>query len=392
MLKATGWLIAAGATGVILLLASAYVDNRRATSLPLPTGPYAVGRSMREWRDPQHVDALAPSPGTTRELVAWIWYPARPAAAGSDHAAYLPGAWSEAPGTGFFSHLVNRNPARIRTHSTVDAAVSDTRADYPVLLLRAGLAAQTLSYSSLAEDLASHGYVVVGIDAPFRTGFVAMTDGRILRRTPQNDAERVDGAALTALATRLMQAWVEDLRFTLDALAQINTADSRRQFTGRLDLQRVGVLGHSLGGATALQFCHDDARCRAGADIDGLALGSVVRDGVTQPFLFIQSDHGGEDIPDTRRILADLQSIHDRLPADRRGWIEIAGANHYNFSDGAVLKSPVLMRALRLAGVIGISGAEQLDITRRLLIAFFDAQLRAGQLSLVRPMRLVPSV
>jgi dienelactone hydrolase len=376
-LKVVGWLLTTGSIGVVLLLGAAWLDNRRATWLPETTGPYPVGRTSREWRDAEHVDTLAPTPGTKRELVAWIWYPAQRAAADNPAAEYLPGAWRDALGNDLFSRLINRNPAGVRTRSNVNSAMATAQATYPVLLLRAGLAAQTLSYTALAEDLASHGYVVVGIDAPFRTSFVAMSDGRKLRRTPQNDADRVAGPALTALTVSLMQAWVEDLRFTLDTLAMINREDARGQFTGRLNLQRVGVLGHSLGGATALQFCHDEARCQAGVDIDGAALGSVVRDGITQPFLFLLADHSSEDVRATQRTLADLRSIHDRLPADHRGWIEIAGANHYNFNDGAVLKSPVLMRALRLVGIVGMAGADQLAATRRHLHEFFDAQLRA---------------
>ena len=59
-------------------------------------------------------------------------------------------------------------------------------------------------------------------------------------------------------------------------------------------MQRVGVFGHSLGGAAALQFCHDDSRCKAGIDVDGAPLGNVISEGVTQPFMFILSDHGSE--------------------------------------------------------------------------------------------------
>ena len=31
----------------------------------------------------------------------------------------------------------------------------------------------------------------------------------------------------------------------------------------KLEIARLGVFGHSFGGATALQFCHDDSRCKA---------------------------------------------------------------------------------------------------------------------------------
>ena len=83
-------------------------------------------------------------------------------------------------------------------------------------------------------------------------------------------------------------------------------------------MQRLGMFGHSFGGATALQFCHDDPRCKAGIDIDGAPYGSVVQEGLKQPFMFILSDHSRElSDPANRHVLAHIQSIYDRLPNGR---------------------------------------------------------------------------
>jgi hypothetical protein len=55
--------------------------------------------------------------------------------------------------------------------------------------MRAGASLEVASYSTLAEDLASHGYFVVGVDAPYRTGIVAFPDGRVIKRTSENNPE-----------------------------------------------------------------------------------------------------------------------------------------------------------------------------------------------------------
>jgi predicted alpha/beta-hydrolase family hydrolase len=55
--------------------------------------------------------------------------------------------------------------------------------------MRAGASLEVWNYSALAEDLAGHGYVVVGFDAPYRTGVVVFPDGRMMRRTPENNPE-----------------------------------------------------------------------------------------------------------------------------------------------------------------------------------------------------------
>ncbi len=144
--------------------------------------------------------------------------------------------------------------------------------------MRAGASASVLNYSTLAEDLASHGYVVVGFDAPYRTGRIVFPDGRIMGRTEQNNPETcvvADRAQMERCVSRVLTAWTGDIAFVLDRLARLNASDSSGTFTGRLDMTRVGVFGHSLGGAVALQFCHEDSRCKAGIDIDGAPHGSV---------------------------------------------------------------------------------------------------------------------
>jgi pimeloyl-ACP methyl ester carboxylesterase len=114
------------------------------------------------------------------------------------------------------------------------------------------------------------------------------------------------------------------LGLALDHLERLNEADPSGRFVGRLDLQRVGVFGHSLGGATALQFCHDDLRCKAGIDVDGAPFGSVIAEGVSQPFLFLLAEHrveseGAEASPAVRQAGANIRSIYDRL-GRTAGW------------------------------------------------------------------------
>jgi len=174
--------------------------------------------------------------------------------------------------------------------------------------------------------------------------------------------------------------WSVDMGFALDQMQRLNTSG---RFAGRLDMSRVGVFGHSLGGATALQFCHDDARCKAGIDVDGAPLGSVIGEGVTQPFMFLWSDHGSEwDDAEGRLIEAHFRSIYDRLPPDRRWQIMLRGSNHYGFSDdGAMFKSPVVMSVLRTFHILPLEGRRQLADTEGLISAFFDVYLKGAPVS-----------
>jgi predicted dienelactone hydrolase len=189
---------------------------------------------------------------------------------------------------------------------------------------------------------------------------------------------------------RLLNAWTADAAFVLDRLEVLNRLDASGKFKGRLDMTRVGVFGHSFGGATAAQFCHDDPRCKAGIDIDGAPFGSVVPDGLHRPFMFILSDQIHSSGPETRQVLANIQSIYERLPPDGRLRLLIRGANHFLFSDdGALLKSHIVLRTLRMLGIVGIDGRRQLAVTTYCVHTFFDAYLKgtdASRLDIASPL------
>lgn len=367
-----------------------WLEHRSEVTLPTPTGPFAVGRTIHDWRDSTALDTLAPVAGARRELLVWIWYPS---AAGQSVVIddYLPARLRpqvEASGGANIWTLLTRDVAKVRGHSVRDPDVSPRQRSYPVVILRAGASASVLNYSTLAEDLASHGYVVVGFDAPYRTGRVVFPDGRMMGRTEQNNPEICvvpDRVRTERCVSRVLTAWTGDIAFVLDRLVRLNASDSSGKLTGRLDMTRVGVFGHSLGGAVAAQFCHEDSRCRAGIDIDGAPHGSVIQTGLRQPFMFLLSDHGDASDSVSVQILTDIKSIYDRTPPDGRFRAVIRGAFHFTFTDdGAVMKSSAVRGLLHVFGKLGISGRRQLAVTAYCVRSFFDANLNGASGSRLR--------
>jgi dienelactone hydrolase len=388
-----------GILAIAALFAFAWFEHRSDVDLPTPTGSFAVGRSIRDWTHPVEVDSLAPVPGTRRELLVWIWYPstAAPTAAADD---YLPAqlrAKGDASGGANIWTLLTRDVAKVHGHSTRDPDVSPRQSSYPVVIMRAGASAPIMNYSTLAEDLASHGYIVVGFDAPFRTGRVVFPDGRVADITEQNNPETCvvpERVRMEQCVSRVLTAWTRDIAFVLDRLARLNASDSSGRFTGRIDVTRVGVFGHSLGGAVAAQFCHDDSRCKAAIDIDGAPHGTVLTDSLTKPLMFLLSDHRHESDSTSVQIKQDIQSIYERVPADRRQRVAIRGAFHFMFSDdGAVRKSGIVHGALRVLGRLGIDPRRQLAVTTYCVHTFFDHYLEgAGGSSYTISSSLYPEI
>jgi dienelactone hydrolase len=345
------------------------------------SGSYKVGRTTYVWRDETRVNPYAPVAVTKQDLAVWIWYPAAPTTS-ARKSEYLPEYWSRAlvRHEGFIlGRLLSRDLTRVEGHSWRDAEVSSEQAMYPVVILRAGGGALSSDYTTLAEDLASHGYIVVSFDAPYRTVITAFPDGRVALRAAGGDFDRMPSSATQHLVTQLMSAWIADFKFVLDQLQELNANDLTGRFKGKFDMQKVGIAGHSLGGATAAQFCHDDPRCTAGIDIDGMPFGNVIQDGLHQPFFFLMSDHSKESGSEPQTVERNIESIYDHVPEGKRWGMTISGANHFTFSDQMFTKSPILMFFLRRAGVMGsLEKRRGLAITGACVHTFLDVYLKGA--------------
>ena len=370
-------ILAGAAMAVFAGLAALFIEHEAGVTLPAPTGSFAVGRDVYDWVDAEGSDPVAPAPGIRRELLVWIWYPADGKSGALDDyipsKVLVPAGRDDLP---LLFRLLTADASKVRGHSLRDAAVAP--GSFPVAVLRAGGSSDVANYSALAEDLASHGYVVVGLDAPYRTRRVVFPDGRVIDRTPENNPELVFGDALERRGDRLLDAWTADVGFVLDRLQQLNANPPSGKFAGRLDMTRVGLFGHSFGGATAADFCSRDSRCKAGIDIDGALHGSVLRTGIQRPFLFLLSGNGDfSSGAENRKIMAEIQSVYDRLPAESRLRVVIRGANHFTFSDdGALRKSALFRGVLRLFGRLSLGGRRQVIVTAYCIRSFFDAYLK----------------
>ena len=310
------------------------------------------------------------------ELAVWAWYPA--ARSNRDAPAdYLPPPWRQALRDhqamlmrSFFKH----DPQAVRTHSRSGAALASDLPAYPLVILRAGGSALTTDFTTLAEGLASHGYIVVGFDAPQRSFVIVRSDGRAIGRAPGNNVENANGNLDDPLVGKLHAMWTADARFLVNRLQQLN-ADSSETLNGRIDFDRVAMVGHSFGGATALQFCREDPRCRAAIDLDGIPFGSVVTDGLAKPAMFVLSDHSREmSDPASRRVLAEIQGIYDRLPKPRM-YATIRTANHFSFSDQSLLNSQSATAMLRVIGFGALDARRGLAISNEYVRTFLDVTL-----------------
>ena len=247
---------------------------------PKPTGPYAISSVTRHLVDSSREEILGPRPGAPREMMVQIWYPA-------DYRGPRQTFRSRA-GLGIYrEHL-----SLIMTNAAAGIPVARSPGRYPVLIFCPSWEGRRDQSIFQVEELASHGYVVVGMDHPYGSKVTVFPDGREIKSTlgdwmdfSSDEAEK----ASRRIAETQLKVRVGDARFVLDTLEDLDRNDQAGIFTGRLDTSRVGIFGHSFGGAVAAEACHLDQRFRAAMDLDGCLFGEAARIGVERPFLVMSS-------------------------------------------------------------------------------------------------------
>ncbi|HVK24230.1 MAG TPA: alpha/beta hydrolase [Actinokineospora sp.] len=236
--------------------------------LPSPTGRHHVGVTTLHLVDPARKD---PWNGEARELMASVFYPARmvrgyplapqmtPLAAGAFGQIDVNFAHPELPKAGV-------NWAATMTHAHTDAPAKGF--PRPILVYSPGTADPRTINSGLAEDLASRGFIVVTVDHPGETTEVEFPDGRVRMIGLPGDPRANPAIARTILETRLA-----DTRFVLDQLETIAAGGGSYRLPTNLaramDVRRIGLFGHSVGGSVAAEAMYEDPRVDAAVNLEG---------------------------------------------------------------------------------------------------------------------------
>jgi dienelactone hydrolase len=316
---------------------------------PMPTGEYAVGRTSYLWVDKSRDNIYTDDASDHRELMAVVWYPADPAP-DAEPALWLDEAWIE-PMVETFS--ADSEGLLTVSYAYLDAPPAANGAPFPVLVMSHGDTVPPWFYTSFAEELASHGYVVVGVSHTYNPWVTVFPDGRIIPseiEAQSAGADLVPGSSFQEQLDSLwdhnsvmLDTWAEDLSFVVDQLENLSEDDP---LAGMLDLSNLGVFGHSFGGAAAFEVLSRDARFVAGASLDG-SPSNLYENGIQQPILLFTSAPPltSEMLDQYRERLGlteeEMQALEPRLlraetlfeasPVAYR--VMIDGASHSTYSD-----------------------------------------------------------
>lgn len=309
------------ALAAALVLAGACGDDVTRPAADV-AGPDAAGADTPDWPAVDHApDALGPfevghlsftavdASRGDRELLIDVWYPVDPGTAGQAPVTSYPLA------------------AAIGLDSPVarEEAPATTAGDRTLLVFSHGYTGINTQSTALMEALASHGFVVA---APEHAG-----------NSQADPSDSFDEAA---------EKRVPDVAFVLDTLLA-RDADPADLLHGTLRRERMGVVGHSFGGMTALGAAAGWAGAPADGRVAAIAPLSAVIDrelqedervgpnagfaaeqlaAITVPVLLVGGT-ADTDVPVGNNALAYDQLT--QAPAVVR--VDIVGANHTHFAN-----------------------------------------------------------
>jgi dienelactone hydrolase len=346
---------------------------------PYPiTGPYPVGTREIHLVDSQRVEIYGENPNAPREIMVQIWYPAAPDKS-DQQAGWMPGITSAAPAIAdklnlpafTLSHL-----KYVKANAFWEAAPAVDEVLYPVLIFSHGWEGFKEQNIYQVEELASHGYVVVGINHTYGAIHTLFPDGRQVGVNHDALPDGVSDEAYDQASDILSRQWVEDIDLVLDKLANWNQQKEEWFLAESLDLEKVGVLGHSTGGGAAVRFCLTDVRCQAVLGMDPWVEPAqiAVRDiALRKPAMLLYSETWNTPDEEDRNpdLLRELVNKANNTVIE----ITIEGTRHYDFSSLPML-SPLTI-TLGLKGPI--NGQLVLEIINAETVAFFDRYLRGDQ-------------
>jgi len=346
-----------------------------------------------------------------RELIVQFWYPTEK----KEEKALIPYLGDTMPfvkealkewylyylPSSIFDYLLKG----IYTHAVPNLPVSHLKEIYPVIIFSHGFACLSNFNTTQLEELASHGYVVVGINHTRDCSVSVFPDGRVV---PLNEKWKEH---YVGYLSKAIDWWVQDVRFVLNKLAEINKNDPEKKFTGKLDLSRIGIFGHSMGGATATQICRSDDRVKAGINMDGPLFGKKPTKSFAKPFMFMLAEEPLKKLEkpltekeleylwlkrEDERLLREIYAAGIPILCSNIGkdvyYLVIRGAEHYTFSDFPLIrKLSWFFRYFNLkTGTLDPYRA--IEITNNYVLQFFDKYLKEKESPLFDGNKYYPEV
>jgi hypothetical protein len=342
-----------------VLVSSLWYVSPILKSFPIPTGPYAVGTMRMELHDALRKEIYSDNSNEMRKIVVNFFYPAREFV--QEKQNYLSDKIDA------FAFLVAQRYATpqwlakrmftIKINACANAPLAENIMQYPIVLFSHGLLGMPSDmYVSLLENLASNGYIVVAIDHPCFNLLTCYNDGTMVNSVRlQAQFQHMNVDEQKKFQSKAIDIYKDDMQFVLDQLILLNE-DQSAIFYHKLDLDTIGIMGHSAGGTAAIELCRIDSRIKVCIDLDGWYDHIIGNTSIKQPLLLMFGSKTIEITEPSAEYLKRKQLNRDeyyareeKIAEHRRvlcnsadcEMIIVDGVSHEDFSDEVLLKWPL---------------------------------------------------
>ena len=339
-------------------------------TMPAPEGDFSIGSETFHWVDSSRLEWFTDeNDNDVREIMVQAWYPSEN---------------SDSIGTNSYMDFMNlrsktlasagKIPAFLPSHLNMistntrnDVACSNKLEKYPVLIFSHGITGSRHLHQILFEHLASKGYIVFALDHSFDANLTIFPDGKIA----DYRSEITGHPDSVLIREKQINTRAFDVGFIIDQIREIETGMIDSKLSGRLDLDRVALGGHSYGGATAILASHNHEIVKACVVLDGWISpipDKVISEGINVPFLFMgRPSWHDSDYPGNYERLADLITHSSNEKYDLR----INQTLHLDYTD-IPLMSPLVKHVMDVGD---LKPSTTLSLINDLVLGFLEVHL-----------------
>ena len=341
---------------------------------PEPSGDSYIGTQSLELVDSQRLEWFTEDNEDFRRIMIQVWYPTEENSGDKELYIDYGDIRIKALAEQFdYKPSVFKNLTKIETNS-IKNAEPNLNKKYPLIIFSHGLGGNRTQNTIMIEELASHGYVVIGIEHAYDANISVFNNGDIADYRSGINYERRNNQRLSPeefWEIRLPQLKTRsaDVGFILDRIEHGNFPS---KIINIIDVDNIGIFGHSFGGATSIYSSYSDNRIDACINLDGWMVvvpDNIINDGLSQEFMYIGQQQWDEKL-NYEKLDKFIQSNNKSLK------ILIPGTTHYDYSD-----TPYMSRAAQLLNKSGDLESDILkNVLNELVLSFFNENLKGKKI------------
>ncbi|MFP3389500.1 alpha/beta hydrolase family protein [Brevibacillus sp. SIMBA_040] len=339
-------------------------------SFEKPTGPYQVGTVSYTWTDTSRTAV----DGKPRRVKTQVWYPAA-----TDNSSIEERYISDLPEFSAVLHKRYGLPLQwlryidlIKTNAYSNASFAPDLEKAPLLFFSHGnMLGARFTNSFQTIELASHGYVVVAVEHPGTALLTTYADGTYEVFTDTSSHLPMEYQVQNEATIPIINEQTKDIVFVLEQMKRMGEENANSPLIGKIDFARLGVIGHSQGGAAAVDVLYKNRAFQAAINMDGYMYGEAHSEALDRPVMVLQGGFEVEELASPPEMEQIEQQRREHVLANKGSILHLEQAGHLSFTD-IPLYSPLIE-------MLSPNIVEQHKIINEATLCFMNRHLKKDQ-------------